>query len=107
MIDSIEKELLDRNTTAERVQEIFNSFIEGSREVIKKVTLENGFYAVTFKYLESNFHVRLPVEWLVPRKNPIFECWPFKKRTPEYTIHFPKDKLTNDQIVKLLNSVES
>ena len=108
-IDYLEKELLDRNTTAERVQEIFNGFINSSQIVIKKVTLENGIFAVLFVVDESrDCNILRPLSgWLPPfPSRPSDWCPTFKKKNPEYTLHFPKDKLTNDQIVKLLDSVK-
>ena len=108
MSDPIERELLDRNTTAERVQEIFNSFINSPQVVIKKVTLEDGIFAVLFVIDKSRNPLRSSIPGIMP---PIserwpFNSWPFKKRNQEFTIHFPKDKLTNEQIVKLLDSVK-
>ena len=86
-VDAVNEELRNLATTAERVQEIFSSFVEPSQGGIKEVTFEDGFYTVTMLvYREDTIVLRDPP--LPPIKN---------------TLYFPKGKLAESQI-ELLES---
>ena len=94
-LGELNNELRNPETTAERVQQIFDGIIHQVN--IKKVTLENDFYVVEGEVVKNSFvmsGIMPPPRWF----------WFGRDSRPKVTLYFPKAKLTKDQIIRLLEA---
>ena len=88
-------ELRNPETSAERVQQIFDLIFNGFiyQVNVKKVNLEDYFYVVEGEVVQNSFVMS---GWMPPRAS--------RDSRPKFTLYFPKAKLTKDQIIKLLEA---